>query len=203
MNSVQQSKVRAVPSTYDILNACAWRLTGITSARYQLEMKAVGVWLEVCGELEDIHEDLPTLAPVLEVIRRRGDRRSSWGQFVALLTMNYVKRRDWAQFYRVGNEVLHMYGQASKASSRRRGSDGLNVLIRTMVTEFPEMPTQQVADELGALAGNRTYKALVDFDLDSQTLTYQPSSAHESLRDIGRIALVRRIERIRKAVTPP
>ena len=163
MNSVQQSKVRAVPTTYDILNACAWRLTGITSARYQLEMKAVGVWLEVCGELEDIHEDLPTLAPVLEVIRRRGDRRSSWGQFVALLTMNYVKRRDWAQFYRVGNEVL----------------------------------------QLGALAGNRTYKALVDFDLDSQTLTYQPSSAHESLRDIGRIALVRRIERIRKAVTPP
>jgi hypothetical protein len=78
MNSVRPSKVRAVPTTYDILNACAWRLTGITSARYQLEMKAVGVWLEVCGELEDIQEDLPTLAPVLEVSPWFIDRLPCW-----------------------------------------------------------------------------------------------------------------------------
>lgn len=188
-----------LPTDTDILDACHWRLSGVSAEQVQSEMATVRQWLASLPSFEHIDENDPETSAIIEQLKRPNDKRKPWGLLVALIALEGHRNDDRTLFYRAGYVAIQIHAQASRRACKRCGEDDLSTLIKALLIDQPDAPTVYVADELSELAGNYAYSALVDFDSDTQTLTYLPSEDSD-LKDIHRPALYRKIQRVRSAL---
>lgn len=195
--------MRHLPTDADILEACYWRVAGVSAEQVRAEMETTRQWLNSLPSFDLIQEDDPATIQILDHLKRPSDRRSTWGLLIALIALESHANDDRALFYRAGGVVIQIYSQASRRASRPSGGDSLSQLVSASVTDHPDASTEQIVSMLFQLAGNHAYPVLVDFDEDSQLLTYQADPESESLRDVGYVALCRRVQRLRKVVTQP
>lgn len=186
--------MRHLPTDTDILDACYWRLSGVSAEQVQAEMETTGQWLASLPSFDQISEDDSETLAIIDHLKRPNDRRKAWGLLIALIALVSYRNEDRALFYRAGCVAIQIYTQANRRASRPAGGDSLSQIISACVAERPEATTEEIVEELAYLAGNYAYPVLVDSDLDTGTLTCQFG---ESLRDVSRQALGRRIQRAR------
>lgn len=188
--------MRHLPTDADILEACYWRVAGVSAEQVRAEMETTRQWLNSLPSFDLIQEDDPATIQILDHLKRPNDRRSTWGLLIALIALESHANDDRALFYRAGCVAIQIHSQASRRASRPSGGDSLSQLVSASVTDHPDASTDELADSLIALAGNYAYPMLVDSDPDTGTLTCQFG---DSLRDVSRRALCRRIQRARAA----
>lgn len=186
--------MRHLPTDNDILEACYWRVSGVSVEQVQAEMETTRQWLASLPSFDLIHEDDPATIAILDTLKRPHDRRSHWGLLIALIALESYRNDDRGLFYRAGCVAIQIHSQANRRASRCVGGDSLSQLVNACVTDHPDASTDELADSLMALAGNYAYPVLVDSDPDTGTLTCQFG---DSLRDVSRQALCRRIQRAR------
>lgn len=183
-----------LPTDADILDACYWRLSGVSNEQVQAEMETVRQWLASLPSFEQIIEDDPETQAIIEQLKRPNDKRKPWGLLVALIALVSHRNDDRALFYRAGYVVIQIHAQANRRACKGVGGDSLSLIIKTYVAERPEATNGEIADELHHLAGDYAYPVLVDSDPDTGHLTCQLG---KELKDVSRQALNRRIQRAR------
>lgn len=183
---------RRLPTDNDVMQACIQRLSGAAIDRLTGELKAVAGLLDAVG-LPELAEGDPVTVEMMNAIRRPEDRRSGWGQLMALVAVLSYRRGDMAGFWRAGHEVLALHAQTARGKKKRHGGDALNAWIDAYLTEYPGAGTVQVVGEIIGQVG--IYSAFDDFDSADGVLTYQPRQDSEKLHDIAMPAIIKRIQR--------
>lgn len=183
---------RCLPTISDVVAACIDRLAGATIERMTSELKTVATILEAMG-LPDLAETDPATVAIMDVLRRPDDRRSSWGQLMALVAVLSYHRGDMPSFWRAGHEVLALHAQTQRGRKRAYVGDTLSAWIDAFLAEHPGAETGQIVSEIIGQVG--IYPAFADFDPIDEVLTYQPRLDAEELRDIAMPATIRRIQR--------
>lgn len=183
---------RCLPTINDVIDACIERLSGVTIEVRICELKAVATILETVG-LPDFAETDPATVAIMNVLRRPDDRRSSWGQLMALVAVLSYRRGDMPGFWRAGHEVLSLHAQTQRGKKRAHAGDALSAWIDAFLIEHPSAETGQIVSEIIGQVG--IYPAFADFDPIDEVLTYQPRIDSEELRDIAMPATIRRIQR--------
>lgn len=183
---------RCLPTINDVMAACIERLAGATIERMTGELKAVAMILEAVG-LPDLAETDPATVEIMDALRRPDDRRSSWGQLMALVAVLSYRRGDLPSFWRAGHEVLSLHAQTRRGRKRAHAGDALSAWIDAFLAEHPGAETEQIVSEIIGQVG--IYPAFADFDPIDEVLTYQPHMDSEDLRDIALPATIRRIQR--------
>lgn len=183
---------RCLPTINDVMAACIERLAGASIERMTCELKAVSTILETVG-LPDFAETDPATVEIMDALRRPDDRRSSWGQLMALVAVLSYWRGDMPSFWRAGHEVLSLHAQTQRGKKRAYGGDTLSAWIDAFLAEHPGAETGQIVSEIIGQVG--IYPAFADFDPIDEVLTYQPRLDAEELRDIAIPATIRRIQR--------
>ena len=186
---------RRLPTDADVLLACIQRIAGVPIDRLASELRAVAGLLSSAG-VPPLAEDDPATDVVMNAIRRPGDRRSVWGQLMALVAVLSSQRGDTAGFWRAGHEVLMLQDQIASGKKRRRDNDALNAWIDAYLTEHAGADTTQVISGLVESVG--VCPEFEDFDPADGVLTYQPRDDSEKLKDITMPAIRRRIQRARQ-----
>lgn len=183
---------RCLPTINDVMAACIERLAGASIERMTCELKAVATILETVG-LPNFAETDQATVEIMDALRRPDDRRSSWGQLMALVAVLSCWRGDMPSFWRAGHEVLSLHAQTQRGKKRAHTGDTLSAWIDAFLIEHPSTETGQIVSEIVGQVG--IYPAFADFDPIDEVLTYQPRMNSEELRDITMPATIRRIQR--------
>ena len=69
--------MRHLPTDTDILDACYWRLSGVSAEQVQAEMETTGQWLASLPSFDQISEDDSETLAIIDHLQRPNDRRKA------------------------------------------------------------------------------------------------------------------------------
>lgn len=178
---------RRLATVADILAAAHWRLRDWPAERIEAGLQLVA------GLATPISEDVPEVDKAMASVE---DGRDPWGGLCALLVLSANAAGDMALLFAAGYAVLDARRQAEK-SEGRRGGDALDGLIRSMIAELPSWTPVMLWAELVRRASSGSDAVLADYDCLRDAVAYEPQP-RAPLREIGRAAYIRRLQRIKK-----
>jgi len=182
--------MKAIPTRQDVLEAWAlmFRWNG-GEKRLKADFHLVKAWYPM---IDGLCPDTPGMADTLDALRAKGEGRSGWGYFLAIMLLVTRTRRDEGAYWRVASGLMDAARQVTRISRHPRAGDPLSAWLKGYCEEHPSATSAEIYADVMRMCGPDE-----DFEVrEGGGITFKPKDPDEPLIDVDGEALKKRIRRI-------